>query len=64
MSGILLQPYMPNKAKTMLDQLGVHPDKRSFQYCQPDADLDYGTPMVDVGKGKNDVLFPPLTSDE
>jgi len=64
MTGILLQPYMPNKANTLLDQLGVHPDKRTFEYCKPGVDLDYGEPMVEIGVAHAGVLFPPLPSEE
>jgi methionyl-tRNA synthetase len=64
MTGILLQPYMPNKAHTLLDQLGVREDRRSFAYCKPGADLDYGTPLVELGQAHKGVLFPPLPSEE
>lgn len=63
-TGILLQPYMPNKASTLLDQLGVQPDRRTLEYCKPCADLDYGTPLVDLGAMYKGVLFPPLSSNE
>jgi len=33
--GIVLQPYMPNKARQLLDQLGVQPHKRTFAFCKP-----------------------------
>ncbi|KAF2854688.1 methionyl-tRNA synthetase-like protein [Plenodomus tracheiphilus IPT5] len=61
--GILLQPYMPNKANELLNQLGVQPEKRTFEYCTPGADLDYGEPMMELGKGHQGVLFPQLSSD-
>ena len=64
LTGILLQPYMPNKAKLLLDQLGVHEDKRTLAFCQPGADLDYGTPMVPLGSRQEGVMFPTLTSEE
>lgn len=64
MTGILLQPYMPNKAGKLLDQLGVQKDRRTLAYCQPGADLDYGTPMVSLGSKHEGVLFPPLASEE
>ncbi|KAF1965769.1 methionyl-tRNA synthetase-like protein [Bimuria novae-zelandiae CBS 107.79] len=64
MAGILLQPYMPNKAKTMLDQLGVHETRRTFEYCGVGLDLDYGTPKVDLGTKYEGALFPPLPSEE
>jgi methionyl-tRNA synthetase len=63
MIGILLQPWMPNKARLLLDQLGVQHDRRTFAWCQPGADLDYGEPMVELGAGHEGVLFPPLASE-
>ena len=64
MTAILLQPYMPTKAKTMLDQLGVHEARRTFEYCGFGRDLDYGTPMVDLGTKYQGALFPPLTTED
>lgn len=64
MTGILLQPYMPGKAKMLLDQLGVDESRRTFAYCKPGCDLEYGTPTVEVGSGYAGTLFPPLSSDE
>jgi methionyl-tRNA synthetase len=63
-TGILLLPYMPNKASTLLDQLGVQHDRRTFEWCKPDADLDYGTPLVELGVQHKGVLFPPLPNGE
>lgn len=63
-TGILLQPYMPTKANRLLDQLGVREDRRLFAYCKPGADLDYGTPFVELGSAHKGVLFPPLSSEE
>ncbi|KAJ8107724.1 hypothetical protein OPT61_g8672 [Boeremia exigua] len=60
MTGILLQPYIPNKAAMLLDQLGVQEDRRTLAYCKPGADLDYGTPLVSLGSKHEGVLFPPL----
>lgn len=60
MSGILLMPYMPNKAKLLLDQLGVDESRRTYQYCRPCSDLEYGTPMVSPGSGFEGALFPPI----
>jgi methionyl-tRNA synthetase len=62
--GILLQPYMPGKAKMLLDQLGVDESRRSFDYCKPGADLEYGTPLIELGGQYQGVLFPPLPSEE
>ncbi|KAL1591575.1 methionyl-tRNA synthetase [Paraconiothyrium brasiliense] len=64
MVGILLQPYMPNKAKTLLDQLGVDDTRRTFEYCAVGRDLHYGTPKIDLGVKYTGALFPPLPSDE
>ena len=64
MTGIFLKPYMPNKAKTLLDQLGVDESRRTLEYCKCGADLDYGTPMVELGRGYRGALFPPLPSEE
>jgi methionyl-tRNA synthetase len=63
MAGIMLQPYMPNKAKLLLDQLGVDESRRTFEYCSPGKDLDYGVPMVPLGNKHEGVLFPPLASN-
>lgn len=63
-TGILLQPYMPNKAKLLLDQLGVDDSHRTFDYCKPGRDSDYGTPKVELGTAHKGVLFPPLPSEE
>ncbi|KAF2832110.1 hypothetical protein CC86DRAFT_366002 [Ophiobolus disseminans] len=62
--GILLQPWMPNKANLLLDQLGVRHDRRTFDWCKPGADLEYGEPMIELGVGYSGVLFPPLPSEE
>jgi methionyl-tRNA synthetase len=48
----------------LLNQLGVKEDRRTLAYCQPGADLDYGTPMVQLGSKHEGVLFPPLSSEE
>ena len=64
MIAIVLQPYMPNKAKMMLDQLGVHETRRTFEYCAVGRDVEYGTPMVDLGVRLEGLLFPPLPSDD
>jgi methionyl-tRNA synthetase len=57
-TGILLQPYMPNKAAQLLDQLGVDESRRTFDDCRPGMDVDYGVPR---GVGKDlDVLFYQL----
>ena len=61
--GILLQPYMPSRTKHLLDLLGVDPNARMFRNATVHSDTEYGTPTVDVGKGYEGLLFPPLRSD-
>ena len=61
--GILLQPYMPTKAGELLDMLGVATDKRSFAVARVGADAEYGTSKLDLGKGHDKALFPPLRSN-
>ncbi|MCJ1255002.1 methionyl-tRNA synthetase [Lignoscripta atroalba] len=61
--GILLQPYMPEKMRQLLDMLGVPNDDRMFENALLGSDSRYGAPMVDLGRGHAGVLFPPLRSD-
>ncbi len=61
--GILLQPFMPQKMKTLLDMLGVSSEARSYDNSMVGSDRDYGVPSVDLGKGTKGALFPPLTSE-
>jgi methionyl-tRNA synthetase len=60
-AGILLQPFMPGKAKTLLDTLGVHDSRRTYDDAQFGVDASYGEPRAKVGNGKWDSLFPPLS---
>ncbi|KAL9612813.1 MAG: hypothetical protein Q9167_002596 [Letrouitia subvulpina] len=62
-TGILLQPVMPSRMKMLLDLIGVAPDARALQNTGFGDDGHYGKPMVDVGKGADSALFPPLRSD-
>ena len=62
--GILLQPYMPEKAAQLLDMLGVDESKRTFDDAQLGADVTYGTPNRAIGKCAFDSLFPPLTVED
>jgi methionyl-tRNA synthetase len=62
-SGIFLQPYMPGKAAHLLDQLGVDEDKRTWDYALLGADTEYGTSKTPIGKGLENVLFPPIVMD-
>ncbi|KAL8787835.1 MAG: hypothetical protein Q9213_002022 [Squamulea squamosa] len=61
--GILLQPVMPQRMKHLLDLMGVDEGRRMFKDAVVGADREYGVPMVDVGKGREGVVFPPLNSD-
>ncbi|KAL3474633.1 tRNA synthetases class I (M)-domain-containing protein [Aspergillus californicus] len=57
-TGILLQPYMPGKAKEVLDLFQVHASKRSFSDARYASDPDYGENV------KKTLLFPPLLVEE
>jgi methionyl-tRNA synthetase len=61
--GILLQPYMPAKASELLDMLGVDGSKRAFEHTKFGCDDSYGQSQVDLKKGQDGVLFPPLLAD-
>ncbi|KAJ9143715.1 Methionyl-tRNA synthetase [Pleurostoma richardsiae] len=61
--GILLQPFMPDKAAELLDVLGVPPTHRTLKYARIGLDFDYGEPLRNPGKGAYDGLFPPLEVD-
>lgn len=62
--GILMQPFMPEKAKTLLDMLGVEntASKRDFNAAQYGSDKDYGAPSADRKNGPQ-LLFPRLMSE-
>ncbi len=62
-SGILLQPFLPDKAAQMLDTLGVAHDQRTFGHAALRCDPTYGVPIVDPGRSRTDGLFPPLIED-
>ena len=56
-SAILLQPFMPERAKGLLDQMGVSEERRGFEWSEFAADDAFG-------KGSNDqkwTPFPPLS---
>jgi methionyl-tRNA synthetase len=58
--GILLQPYMPEKAQQLLDQLGVDDSKRTAEYAVIAADVDYGISKIPLHEGYKGILFPPV----
>ena len=60
---ILLQPFMPDRMKAALDLMEVDESKRSFEYAQIGADLDYGPPAAPADlKSSASVVFPILLS--
>jgi methionyl-tRNA synthetase len=67
-TGILLQPIMPDKMAELLDSLGVAQDRRTFQHAALGADESYGVdPAVLAERGvagkhprPTETLFPPL----
>ena len=61
--GILLQPYMPDTMRKLLDMLGVSPEARKYENTLLGSDFSYGKPQVEVGRGIQGVLFPPLRSN-
>jgi len=61
--GILLQPYMPEKAARLLDMLGVEENRRTFDDAELGADVTYGAQKVAVGRCASDALFPPLVME-
>jgi methionyl-tRNA synthetase len=59
--GILLQPYMPDKAAQLLEMIGVNESKRTFADAKLGGDFTYGTAKLPLGKCAWDSLFPPLS---
>lgn len=56
-SGILLQPFIPDKARAILDQLQVDKAHRTFEHARFGKDKTYG-----VGtQGRKGMVFPPLS---
>ncbi|CCC10029.1 unnamed protein product [Sordaria macrospora k-hell] len=60
-AGILLQPFMPEKAAELLDLLGVENDKRTFSHAKVFIDGTYGTAFRTFGK---EGIFPPPMLDD
>jgi len=56
----MLQPFMPTKAKELLDVLGVKPNRRFLEDAELRVDFTFGTPMAAPGRSAFDGLFPPL----
>lgn len=62
-TGILLQPYMPERAAFLLDVLGVDPSRRTFDDAKFGLDKDFGESRIPIEKGENGMMFPPLYSE-
>lgn len=60
-AGILLQPFMPDKAAQLLDLLGVENQNRTFDHAKPLVDATYGTAFITTGK---EGIFPPPVVDD
>ena len=62
--GILLQPFMPEKAAGLLDRLGVDHSRRTYEYADFYTDDSYGTSFVELGAGAAGALFPPIPMED
>ncbi|KAK6075943.1 methionyl-tRNA synthetase [Seiridium cupressi] len=59
-AGILLQPFIPEKAAEILDRLGVDPGHRTLEYAKLHADAAYGVSSAPLGEGAASSVFPPI----
>ncbi|KAL2858914.1 tRNA synthetases class I (M)-domain-containing protein [Aspergillus pseudodeflectus] len=57
-TGILLQPFMPTKAKEILDVFRVDTSKRNLSDASYGSDTGYGEGI------EKKIIFPPLVSEE
>jgi methionyl-tRNA synthetase len=57
-TGILLQPFMPTKAKEILDVFRVDTSKRKLSDASYGSDAGYGEGI------EKKIIFPPLVSEE
>jgi methionyl-tRNA synthetase len=65
--GILLQPFIPDKAARLLDMLGIEEKRRTLEWIGAGSDASFGRATDgDAIKGRllRNILFPPLDSDE
>lgn len=51
---------MPTKASSLLDMLGIAPERRTYEFATMGADHSYGDAQVPLGRCAWDSLFPPL----
>jgi methionyl-tRNA synthetase len=63
-TGILLQPFIPQKASEVLDRLGVDSSRRTMEYAKLHADDSYGVSFVELGEGAHSSVFPPLPVED
>lgn len=58
-AGILLQPFMPDKALQILEHLNVDRSRRTFEWAVFGSDREYG-----VGVKHKVKLFPPIMTED
>ncbi|KAI0104866.1 tRNA synthetases class I (M)-domain-containing protein [Nemania sp. FL0031] len=63
-AGILLQPFIPEKASELLDRLGVSPNRRTLEDAVLYKDESYGTPLIELGAGAQSSLFPLIPVED
>ncbi|KAK5993862.1 Methionyl-tRNA synthetase [Cladobotryum mycophilum] len=67
-AGILLQPIMPTKAKELLDELKISPNRRTLQFASKGADPDYAIGTKPTGvvprTDKWESIFPPAPNPD
>lgn len=64
-TGILLQPFIPDKAEEALNRLGVDPLNRTFKQAKFHLDSTYGERIVPPEMtGLSQVLFPALPVED
>lgn len=60
---ILLQPFIPGKAKGALNMMNVDETKRTYLHTVIGADFEYGTQSLQPGD-RVEGLFPALISQD
>lgn len=60
---ILLQPYMPGKMAELFEMLGVEEGRRGWEDARLGKNGEYGVSRVDLGRGIDGALFPPLVAE-
>ncbi|KAG9244960.1 methionyl-tRNA synthetase-like protein [Calycina marina] len=62
--GILLQPFMPEKAAQLLDILGVEESRRMLRDAARGTDGDFGEPKTPISRDAWKSLFPALPVED